>query len=137
MYQPNEDLPSIAHSHNGTSLESPIPSSWINRRSEEPATYFRTDRYFTVGHEWYITKREGGYLGPYLTKKEAELALAKRIAFLFVVDGQVGNTLENDHGRPATEFERLVHQVLARWRQRWSKSREDHPDAQGRAGAGA
>ena len=95
------------------------------RRSEGHAPFFRSDRYFTVGHEWYVTKREGGHLGPYLSRDEAERALAKHVAVLLQLDGQTERLLDPPQGGPATAFEGLVRTVLERWRPRGSAGASD------------
>lgn len=56
-----------------------MPHRILNRGSEPERAYFRCDRYFTVGHKWYATTREGLDLGPCTTRHEAQVTLANHI----------------------------------------------------------
>lgn len=50
----------------------------IARAGESEKTWFRTDRYIHTSHRnsgWYVALREGGQLGPYDTRQEAEIEL--------------------------------------------------------------
>jgi hypothetical protein len=83
-----------------------------NRRSDHGYTCFRGDRYFTVGHEWYVTLREGKDLGPYLNRDDAELALAMHVAkCCLAAPGGIAEMFagaEDDTG----EFEILVSEMV-------------------------
>ena len=100
------------------------------RRSEGYAPFFRSDRYFTVGHEWYVTKREGGHLGPYLSADEAEYALAKHVAVLLDLAGEAESLLDRGREEPLTPFERRVCTVLERWRAGVRRGAGDPPPAE-------
>lgn len=52
----------------------------VNRASEPERPFFRCSRYFSVGHQWYATTREGGDVGPFDDRAEAELELAHQLA---------------------------------------------------------
>ncbi|MEM9103615.1 MAG: DUF6316 family protein [Pseudomonadota bacterium] len=52
------------------------------RENSSYRSQFRTDRIFTVGHEWYFSTREGINFGPYDNKKMAHKALS---TFLSIV----------------------------------------------------
>ncbi len=114
----------------------------LNRGSEHERRYFRCDRYFTVGHEWYVTTREGRDIGPYITRAETQMALARHVTDCFVDRaGHIGQL--DAHGRRnATVLEVLV-QELASCREQarlrtensayiWAQQRlaeyEEHPD---------
>lgn len=51
------------------------------RKGEAGKTWFRTDRFFTIGIDWYAATREGRNLGPYKTRRSAEDALV-----LYIID---------------------------------------------------
>lgn len=123
----------------------------LNRGLEQERRYFRCGRYFTVGHEWYATIREGRDIGPYETREEAELALARHVTDCFVDRaGHIGQL--DAHGRrEATVLEVLV-QELASCREQarlrnensayvWAYRRlseyEDHPARHDHAAARA
>jgi len=114
----------------------------LNRGAEHEHRYFRCGRYFTVGHEWYATIREGRDIGPYSTRDEAQMALARHVTDCFVDSaGHIGQL--DAHGRrDATVLEVLV-QELASCREQtrlrnensayvWVQQRlaeyEEHPD---------
>lgn len=129
------------------------PSLRLNRGSERRHSYFRCGRFFTVGHEWYVSVREGRDLGPYTTRYEARMALACHVTTCFVgASGHIGQL--DAHGeRDATMLEVLV-QELASCREQarlrnensayiWAQQRleeldehpEDHDHADVRASA--
>ena len=88
----------------------------LNRGSEAERNYFRCGRYFTVGHEWYATTREGHDVGPCATRRQAEMTLARHLADEVIkVPGQMGQIVAH-RDRDATELEVLV-QELANCRQ--------------------
>lgn len=94
----------------------------LNRRSEDDCTYFRCGRYFTIGHEWYATVREGTDLGPFLHRMEAEVALVKHVADLHIgIAGGIADIFARSEG-DATEFEKLVREVIEYWEQRHLRS---------------
>jgi hypothetical protein len=51
------------------------------RKGETGKTWFRTDRFFTIGTEWYAATREGHNIGPYKTRRAAEDGLVR-----FIID---------------------------------------------------
>lgn len=85
----------------------------LNRGLERERRYFRCGRYFTVGHEWYATIREGRDIGPYKTREEAELALARHVTDCFLDrTGHIGQI--DAHGRrDATVLEVLVQELAS------------------------
>jgi hypothetical protein len=124
------------------------PEQILNRGSEHERRYFRCGRYFSVGHEWYATIREGRDIGPYATRAEAEMALARHVTDCFVDrTGHIGQL--DAHGRrDATELEVIV-QELASCREQarlrnensaylWAQQRlaeyEGHPEEHDHAG---
>lgn len=47
-----------------------------SRQDDQSArTWFRSDRFFNEGPNWYFTTRENTVEGPYATREEAENAL--------------------------------------------------------------
>lgn len=44
----------------------------IVRRGESEKTWFRTDRCFRIGVDWFVTTREGRNMGPFKTREAAE-----------------------------------------------------------------
>jgi len=110
----------------------------LNRGSELPRQFFRCGRYSTVGHEWYVSIREGNELGPYATRDEAELALADHVTSCFIDShGYIGQ-IDAHTRRDATVLEVLV-QELATCREQiyirgenaafaWAKRRLDAMD---------
>jgi len=46
-----------------------------NRFGENGPVPFRTDRIYSVGHEWFFSVRKGNERGPFATEEEAKLAL--------------------------------------------------------------
>jgi hypothetical protein len=46
------------------------------RAGEEDKHWFRSDRFFLVGNEWYFTTRENRDVGPFGTREEAAHGLA-------------------------------------------------------------
>lgn len=55
-------------------------SETLPRKGEQgiPVT-FRTNRFFSIGTDWYFSTREGIDQGPYQSKKLAQLAIEKFI----------------------------------------------------------
>ena len=111
-----EDRPSSSGTQSGSTQPDHDSGVLLYRRSDGYAPFFRSDRYFTVGHEWYVTKREGGHLGPYLSQEEAQRALAKHVAVVLDLSGEAGRLLDPQQGGPATAFEGMVRSVLERWK---------------------
>lgn len=64
----------------------------MNRRGEEGATPFRTGRFFTIGHNWYVATRENRNLGPFPSLDRARAGLAQYLASLAVSDLQTETT---------------------------------------------
>lgn len=80
----------------------------LNRGSEPERGYFRCDRYFTVGHEWYATTREGQDIGPFATRNQAKMALANHLAErVFDIPGKTGQLAVHSE-REMTELEVLI-----------------------------
>lgn len=85
----------------------------LNRESENEVAYFRCDRYFTVGHEWYVTTREGTDLGPYTTRHEAELMLAHHLTnHVLNISKHIGAIAERGE-RDATMLEVLIQELAS------------------------
>jgi len=100
----------------------PLPPPIVNRRAEQGGTYFRGGRYFTVGHEWYVTLRHGLEIGPFPDREEAELTLARHVAER-LAQRPGGLASLDDHGdRQATPFELLVREILGAYEQRRLRS---------------
>lgn len=116
----------------------------LNRGLEQDHVYFRCGRYFTIGHEWYVTVREGHDIGPFASRNEAEMSLAGHVTACFVASGHIGQ-LDAHGGRDATVLEVLVQELAscreqARLRQEnaayvWAQQRLDefneHPKKYG------
>jgi len=85
----------------------------LNRESEPERVFFRCGRYFTVGHEWYATTREGRDIGPCATRHEAEMSLAFHLSDrAFGISGQLGQLVA--HGeRDATVLEVRVQELTS------------------------
>jgi hypothetical protein len=49
------------------------------RKGENGKTWFRNERFFTLGADWYATTREHINLGPFKNKFAAEQALVRYI----------------------------------------------------------
>jgi len=85
--------------------------TFFNRGNEPQQAYFRCGRFFTVGHEWYATVREGRTLGPFVTKDQAQMNLACFVTDRFVgSNGHIGQ-LDAHGGREATTLEILVQEL--------------------------
>ena len=52
------------------------------RRHDGDSTWFRSDRVFGAGDQWYFHTREGVDIGPYETRCEAEIEAAMLRALL-------------------------------------------------------
>jgi len=99
-----------------------VLNGFLNRRSEGERTYFRSGRYFTIGHEWYVTVREGIDLGPFLYRAEAEIELVKHVADCQIaVAGGIADIFARSES-DATDFEVLVRDVIECWEQRHLRS---------------
>ena len=44
------------------------------RRDEKPRTWFRSDRFLQMSHQWYFMTREGPDVGPFVSREETEAA---------------------------------------------------------------
>ena len=89
------------------------PPRMLNRGLERRRAYFRCGRFFTVGHEWYVSVREGKDLGPYTSRHAAEMALACHVTNCFVsASGHIGQ-LDAHGGRDATMLEVLVQELAS------------------------
>ena len=53
-----------------------------NRKGEEEKTWFRAERFFTVGKEYYFNTREGTEVGPFPDLKAAAARLASLYSML-------------------------------------------------------
>lgn len=54
----------------------------IKRKGEGDKTWYRTDRCFRVGEDWYIATREGKDIGPFKSRVTAERSAERLIAIL-------------------------------------------------------
>jgi len=98
------------------------PLRFHNRRTEPEQIFFRGGRYFTVGHEWFVTLREGIDLGPFLHQETAELAAARHIADI-CIDSPGGIADLFHHAETeATAFEMLVRELVEGLEQRLLRS---------------
>ncbi len=85
---------------------------FLNRGSEPERGYFRCGRYFTVGHEWYATTREGKDIGPCATRHQVEITLAQYLADrVFDTPGQLGQLVMHSD-REMTELEVLIQEFV-------------------------
>ena len=50
-----------------------------NRKGENDKTWFRTERFFSIGADWYAITREHTNLGPFKSKFAAEQGLVRYI----------------------------------------------------------
>ena len=50
-----------------------------NRFGEDGPVPFRTDRIYSVGHEWFFSVRKGEDMGPFVSEEEAKVALIEFI----------------------------------------------------------
>lgn len=89
----------------------------LNRGSELEKTYFRCDRYFSVGHEWYAMTREGRDLGPYPSREEAELGLARHVTDCFLTSSGYARQREALSEREPTVLEVMVQELAGCWEQ--------------------
>ena len=98
------------------------PLAIHNRGSEPACRYFRCERFFTVGHEWYFATREGLDIGPYATRPQAEIALAKYVARRCMTSSEGVAEMFHGKGRETTPLEAQVGEVLSCWQQRRLRS---------------
>ena len=49
------------------------------RKGEATSYPFRSERMFSIGHEWFFATREGTDKGPFLNRDQAESALSEFI----------------------------------------------------------
>lgn len=49
------------------------------RKGENSKTWFRMERFFAIGVDWYVSTREHTNLGPFKSKLAAEQALVRYI----------------------------------------------------------
>jgi hypothetical protein len=68
----------------------------MNRRGEDGASPFRTGRFFSIGHVWYVATRDDRDLGPFPTRERARSGLAHYLA------GQAVFALNEGDGSPVT-----------------------------------
>lgn len=47
------------------------------RRGEQEKVWFRTQRYFSVGSDWYVATREGVDVGPFKSRTEAASSIGR------------------------------------------------------------
>ena len=57
------------------SHQPPSDTSLEARADEEDKFWFRSDRFFSSGSQWYFTTRENRDVGPYGTREDAEHGL--------------------------------------------------------------
>jgi hypothetical protein len=76
-------------------------------------SFFRSDRYFTVGHEWYVSIREGKDMGPFLERDDAEMALACHVTECLIDGYGFVAKLGGDEKRDLTSLELMVQELAA------------------------
>lgn len=118
------------------------PRQNSNRIAKHRRAFFRSGRYFTVGHEWYASLRADKHLGPYVTREEAEMALASHLTACCLESFFSIRQMTSRDDRDPTVLELLV-QELAACREHcrvrsensayaWAKQRltefDEHPD---------
>lgn len=54
----------------------------IFREGESKKVWFRTDRCFRVGDQWYVATREGKDVGPYSSRIEAERSVPRYVKIM-------------------------------------------------------
>ena len=84
-----------------------------DRTSKRGRSFFRSGRYFTVGHEWYALLREDKTLGPYATGEEAEMALASYMADCCLKNFRSIQQMSSVHDRDPTVLELLVQELAS------------------------
>lgn len=110
--------------------------AYLQRRCEPVRTYFRCDRFFTVGREWFVMLRGGREIGPFASHDQAELALARFVArFSMGSPDRVALLTQHDERAP-TSLEVLVGEFIGFWQQQgertanslfvWTQQRLDH-----------
>ena len=85
----------------------------LDRASEHGRSFFRSGRYFTVGHEWYALLREDRNLGPYVTREQAEMALASHLAACCLETIGSIQKIGSGNDRDPTVLELLVQELAA------------------------
>lgn len=65
----------------------------LNRGGEAGKVPLRTDRYFSIEHDWYFSTREGAAVGPFDNKAMAIASLNDFIEFLSLASPKVLTTL--------------------------------------------
>lgn len=60
-----------------------------NRKGESTQGAVRSDRFFSVGSEWYFATREGASIGPFGDKGEAEKGLQDFVDFLTLAEPEL------------------------------------------------
>jgi len=130
-------VPRAVFTDSAADMPHSAPTPIRNRDTEQQHTYFRCERFFTVGHQWYATIREGRDIGPFGSRRQAELAVARYVAS-HLVDSPAGITELDRLGiGEYTHFVVLVQEIAACLEQRrlrsenssyvWAKQRLDRP----------
>ncbi|MEO1081765.1 MAG: DUF6316 family protein [Pseudomonadota bacterium] len=74
-------------------------------------SYFRSCRYFTVGHEWFAATREGGNVGPYVSLQDLELHLAHHLTVSIESACDAYRELPREGDPDATTFKVLLYEL--------------------------
>ncbi len=61
----------------------------MNRSGEAGNVPLRTDRYFSIEHDWYFSTREGAAVGPFDNKAMAVASLNDFVEFLSLASPKV------------------------------------------------
>ncbi|MGB5254189.1 MAG: DUF6316 family protein, partial [Sedimenticolaceae bacterium] len=85
----------------------------LDQASSAERSFFRSDRYFTVGHEWYASTREGKDIGPFFDRDDAEMALACHVTECFIDGRGYIAKLGGDNKRDSTFLELMVQELAA------------------------
>ncbi|MEM1189745.1 MAG: DUF6316 family protein [Pseudomonadota bacterium] len=74
-------------------------------------SYFRSCRYFTVGHEWFAATREGGHVGPCFSLQDLELHLAHHLTLRLGDACDFYRELPREGDPDATTFKALLYEL--------------------------
>lgn len=106
--------------HNASKPRAPIPCSSdemldrirqvLSEKSARQCSFFRSCRYFTVGHEWYAATREGLDIGPFIDRPNAELKLAEHLVENSTAVSEKMRELDLVIDQETTEFRILLHE---------------------------
>jgi len=54
----------------------------VYRRGEDQKVWYRVDRCFRIGLDWYVSTREEGDIGPFKSRVEAENSVPRYISVM-------------------------------------------------------